>query len=87
MALDMKQRERLARNDDESTRRKIELAREIIYKKNFAVDTRAIEELLKDESLTPTLVSSEHVGIRPSVYLITAECICPETGPIWRKSL
>lgn len=67
MALDMKQRERLTRNDDESSRRKIKLACNIIYKNNFAIDTRAVEELLKDESLTPTLVSSEHISIRPSI--------------------
>lgn len=87
MALDMKQQERLARNDDESTRRKIELACDIIYKRNLAVDTRAIEELLKDKSLTPTLVSSKHIGIRQSIYLMTAECICPKTGPTWSQPL
>ena len=83
----MKQRERLARNDDEPTRYKIELARDIIYKKKFAVDTRAVEDLLKDESLTPNLVSSELVDVRPSIYLTTVECICPEIGPTWRKPL
>jgi hypothetical protein len=55
----MKQREKLARVDDESTRWKVESAHNIIYKKNFAVDTSAVETLLKDESLTPTLVSSQ----------------------------
>jgi hypothetical protein len=59
MVLDMKQREKLARVDDESTRWKVESAHNIIYKKNFAVDTSAVETLLKDESLTPTLVSSQ----------------------------
>jgi hypothetical protein len=69
MASDMKQRSRLARVDDQSTRKKIKLARSIIYEKNFAIDTNAVEELLKDESLTPTLVCLESFGGRPPIYL------------------
>jgi hypothetical protein len=56
MTLDMKQRWTLARIDDESRRRLIERAREIIYKKNYAVDTDSVEAILKGESLVPTLV-------------------------------
>jgi hypothetical protein len=56
MKLDMLQRQTLARTDDESTRRLIERAREIIYKKNYAVDTDAVEAILKEQSLVPTLV-------------------------------
>jgi hypothetical protein len=69
MVLDMKQRSRLARVDDQSTRKKIELARSIIYEKNFAIDTNAVEELLKDESLTPTLVCLESFDGGPPIYL------------------
>jgi hypothetical protein len=51
---DMKQRETLARVDDEARRRKIEIAREIIYRNNYAVDSQPVETILKDESLVPT---------------------------------
>ena len=88
MALDMKQRSRLARVDDQSTRDKIELARKIIYEKNFAIDTDAVEELLKDKSLTPILVRLERFGIGPPTYPITTiECICKEIRPTWCKPL
>jgi len=70
MVLDMKQREKLARVDDASTRYKIQSAHNIIYKKNFAVDTNAVEALLKGESLVPTLVSWYHIRLRPSIYPI-----------------
>jgi hypothetical protein len=59
MTLDMKQRQTLARVDDESRTRLIERAREIIYRKNYAVDTDAVETILKEQSLVPTLVCSE----------------------------
>jgi hypothetical protein len=32
-------------------------AREIIYEKDYAVDSQAVENLLKEESLVPTIVS------------------------------
>jgi hypothetical protein len=60
MTLDMKQRQTLARVDDESRTRLIERAREIIYRKNYAVDTDAVEAILKEQSLVPTLVCSEN---------------------------
>jgi hypothetical protein len=54
---DMRQRKTLARVDDQARRRKIESARNIIYKKNYAVDSNPVEALLKDQSLVPTFVS------------------------------
>jgi len=57
MKQDMKERKTLARVDDEKRRHKIELAREIIYKKNYAVDNENVEALLRPESLVPTAVS------------------------------
>jgi hypothetical protein len=57
MPLDMKQRETLARVDDEARRRKVGIARDIIYKKNYAVDSDAVEAILKEESLVPNKVS------------------------------
>jgi hypothetical protein len=55
---DMQQRQTHARVDDNYMRNRIEMARKIIYEQNFAVDTRAVEELLKPFSLVPTLVSA-----------------------------
>jgi hypothetical protein len=53
----MKQRKTHARIDDEARRRKVDLAREIVYQKNYSVDTPAVEALLREESLVPSLVS------------------------------
>jgi hypothetical protein len=56
MKQDMKERKSLARVDDENRRRKVELAREIIYDKNYAVDNESVQMLLQEQSLTPTSV-------------------------------
>lgn len=53
---DMTQRETLARVDDMSRRNRVDSAREIIYEKNYAVDSNAVENLLKVDSLIPTAV-------------------------------
>lgn len=53
----MRQRVTLARVDDDANRRKVETARDIIYKKNYAVDSAAVEAILKGESLVPSSVS------------------------------
>jgi hypothetical protein len=58
MKLDMKQRRTLARVDDENRRSKVDLARDIIYNRNFAVNSKHVEALLKEESLVPTAVSA-----------------------------
>jgi len=52
----MKERKTLARVDDEIRRQKVELARDIIYNKNYAVDNENVEAILKPESLVPTAV-------------------------------
>jgi hypothetical protein len=57
MKRDMQQRKTLARVDDEGRRHKVEIARDIIYEKNYAVDSDAVNALLKDQSLVPTFVS------------------------------
>ena len=57
MVLDMKQRKMLARVDDEARKRKVDIAREIIYQKNYAVNSKAVEAFLKEQSLVPTSVS------------------------------
>jgi hypothetical protein len=59
MTRDMKERKTLARVDDETRRWDIKMARDIIYNKNFAVDTPAVEEMLRPQSLVPTIVSAK----------------------------
>jgi hypothetical protein len=62
----MQQRESLARVDDEGRKRKVEIARDIIYRQNYAVDSRAVEALLKEQSLVPTFVSLKAIYITDS---------------------
>jgi hypothetical protein len=56
MVQDLKQRETLARVDDDSRQHKVNSARNIIYNKNYAVDSDSVEKLLKEQSLVPTSV-------------------------------
>ena len=82
MKLDAKQRLSLARVDDERRQRKITTARSIIYEKKYALDSEAVEKILKEESLVPTLVSKERLETsfaderRP-------ECFLDATGSVW----
>jgi hypothetical protein len=59
MKLDMKQRHTLARMDDKNRREKVDLARDMIYNRNFVVNSKHVEALLKEESLVPTAVSAK----------------------------
>jgi hypothetical protein len=52
----MTQCETLARADDVSRRNRVASAREIIYEKNYAVDSKAVDNLLQVDSLVPTAV-------------------------------
>jgi hypothetical protein len=54
MHRDMMQRETLARVDDLSRRNRVASAREIIYEKQYAVDSKPVENILKVDSLVPT---------------------------------
>ena len=56
MKKDNLQRQVLARRDTQERRNKIVAARQLIYKKNYVVDTPQVEALLKKESLVPTKV-------------------------------
>ena len=56
---DMKRRQLLARTDDDAWRNKVLCARQLIYERNYAVNTPQIEKLLRDESLVPTSVSKD----------------------------
>jgi hypothetical protein len=58
---DMKRRKTLARIDDDRRRRNVATARSIIYEKHYAVDSQAVENILKEQSLVPTTVSTENL--------------------------
>ncbi|KAL6298277.1 hypothetical protein BKA93DRAFT_710038, partial [Sparassis latifolia] len=53
-AMDMKQRETLARKDDAHRRQTIATARSLIYEGNLQVNCAAVENLLRDKSFVPT---------------------------------
>lgn len=55
--LDAQRRKNLLRHDDEDRRRKVSRSRTLIFKDGRNVTSEAVEDLLKDESLTPTKVS------------------------------
>jgi hypothetical protein len=57
MRRDMAQRMSLARVDNLERRRRIKAAREIIYLKNYRTDSKAVEDLLQQDSLVPTAAS------------------------------
>ena len=56
MPRDMTQRMTLARVDDVKRRNRVEAAREAIYMKNYGIDSQAVENLLQEHSLVPTVV-------------------------------
>src|ERR1700677_3483430 len=56
MKLDMKQCNTCAHVDDGDRKRRVATAQHIIYKKNYAVNSEAIKNLLKEQSLGPTTV-------------------------------
>jgi hypothetical protein len=56
MDRDMSQRKTMARVDDHQRRHKILSARRFIYDLNHAVNSAAVEALLRKESLVPNIV-------------------------------
>lgn len=58
----MQRRESLVRVDDTAKRDKVDAVRALIYDKNCAIDNEGVEELLKDQLLTPTAVSATITG-------------------------
>lgn len=54
--LDMKERKEASRIDDDDRKGRIRQARDLIYQKRTAVDGKAVEELLKVDSLVPISV-------------------------------
>jgi hypothetical protein len=57
MRCDMAQCMSLARVDNLEWRRRIKVAQEIIYLKNYGTNSKAVEDLLRQDSLVPTAVS------------------------------
>jgi hypothetical protein len=53
---DIRQRKTLARVDDADNRHRVATARDLIYEKNYAVDSEAVKRLLGRDSLVPTAV-------------------------------
>ena len=58
MPRDMKERDTLPRTDDHVRQNKVKNAGVYIYDSAVGVTSTAVEELLKDQSLVPTSVSS-----------------------------
>ena len=56
---DMRRRQLLARTDDDNRQNKVLRARELIFERNYAVNTPQIKKLLRDQSLVPITVSKE----------------------------
>jgi hypothetical protein len=56
LSLDMKQRQTLARIDDNSRKNKVATSRSIIYDSGYGVRSNYVENILKDQSLVPTPV-------------------------------
>jgi len=59
----MKLRETLVRVDDEARRWKVKIAREIIYEKNYVVNSKAVDAILKAQSLVLTDVSDQLISL------------------------
>lgn len=51
---DKEERMACARVDNKIRQKKVADARKLIYEKNYAVDSKQVENLLKEESLVPT---------------------------------
>lgn len=62
-AADRRLRRSLPRVDDEVKRDKVKKARARIYEGNYAVDNDEVENLLKDQSLTPTAVGRSSITL------------------------
>ena len=56
----------MPRKDDAQSRGRVFAARRLIYEKNISVDSKTIENLLKQTSQVPTIVS--HVPIFPIFF-------------------
>ena len=85
---DLCQRTTLAHVDNREQRGKVHVAQRLIYERNSLVNSSAVEALLQDKSLVPTVVSS------PCSYRLVSEALqvffrmcspigCPPSGSIY----
>jgi len=70
---DIRQRETLARLDDVDHRHRVSVARDLIYEKNYAVDSAAVKRLLGKDSLVPTAVRICPLSVI-TISIIFSEC-------------
>lgn len=86
MKRDVAQRASLARVDDKQRRSKVSQARKHIYDKNYAVNSEAVEVLLRPQSLVPTAVCQCYLIFK--VYPdIGQERVLGQAGLFWLQSL
>lgn len=86
-ARDMSRRVTRARVDDVQRISKVLLAWQFIYEKNYAVDSKVVEDVLKSESLVPTIVSNL-ITLSNSHKLTSAlECVFRKAGTPWFRHL
>jgi hypothetical protein len=57
----MKLRKSLARLDDDIKRHDVKTARDLIYEKNYAINSKAVKAILQKQSLVPTAASAAPV--------------------------
>jgi hypothetical protein len=79
---DMTRRKTLARVDDDTRRRQVEMARDIIYKKNYAVNSSAVENILKEKSLVPTAVSAMNRHRSKQTLMSTQNAFSQRLAPL-----
>jgi hypothetical protein len=65
---DMAQRDVLVRVDDVDRRHRIATARNLIYEKNYGVDSAAVKRLLQKDSLVPS-------AVRTYLFTVVGDCL------------
>lgn len=76
----------MAREVDDNYHHSVDTARDIIYNRHYAVDSEAVERLLRNESLTPTKVRYGCIRLSFDAHTIFLECICEQTLSIGLQS-
>lgn len=79
---DMKQRTSLVRYDNDASRFTIKTVRRIIYENKYAVNSQAVEKILKDKSLVPTYVSCVEGAIWHQLTRIPQNAFSKLLGPL-----
>lgn len=73
---DMNTRTENARTDSDARRKTIDDARFAIYEQHCAVDSKRVDDLLKEDSLLPTKVCSVDDDIRPLNFASRTRSLC-----------